>query len=484
MREPCAPCGSVLSKRVVRALLSGVLLFLAFPGAGLWPLIFVALVPLFSALPGRSLREAFALGLLAFTVFFAGLLYWIFGVMVRFGGLPLPLALSAYLLLCLYLALYPALAVFGAAAAGAFERPGLLPGLLLAVFWMAGEYLRGRLLTGFPWEPLSGALAPVPLLLQPAALVGALGLSLLPLWVNYALFAALPPRGRRAPLLVALALLVATALYGWRVLSREISPLPVRVALIQGNVPQELKWRPGEERRSLERYLELSRKTLFCDPDLLIWPETALTFPFPYGGLTGKLFEGVRGLGRPILFGAPRAVQTKKGWVLRNSLVALSPEGRVLGVYDKEHLVPFGEYVPLEDRLPWLRRLAVASGDYTPGRGPGILRVAGVRVGILICFENAFSRLARARVRAGADFLLVVTNDAWFGRSAALRQHFDQSILRAVETRRWVVQVSNTGLSGVIDPCGRVRLLGPVERAWQACFGEKSSVVSTNPRSF
>ncbi|QJA05778.1 apolipoprotein N-acyltransferase [Thermosulfurimonas marina] len=473
MKERCAPYGFVPSPRMLKALLSGGLLILAFPAPGLWPLVFGALVPLFTALPGRSLREALGLGLLAFTVFFFGLLYWIPGVMIRFGGLSRPLALSVHLLLCLYLALYSALAVAGAAALKAFERPGLLPGLLLGAFWLAGEYLRGRLLTGFPWEPLSGALAPVPLLLQPAALVGALGLSLLPLWVNYALFAALPPRRRRAPLLAAFFLLGATVLYGWRALSLEVPVFPVRVALIQGNIPQEIKWRPGEERRSLERYLELSRKALACGPDFLVWPETALPFPFPYGGLTGELLKGIRSLGRPVLFGAPRAVHTEKGWDLRNSLVALSPEGKPLGVYDKEHLVPFGEYVPFEDKFPWLRNLAVASGDYTPGRGSGVLEVAGVRVGALICFENAFAPLARARVRAGADLLLVITNDAWFGRSAALRQHFDQSILRAVETRRWVIQVANTGLSGVIDPYGRVRLLGPVERPWWSCFGRR-----------
>ena len=470
MKGLYGPCGSDLWKGGLKALLSGILLVLAFPQASLWPLVFGALVPLFGELPGRNLRGVFALSLLSFTTFFGGLLYWIPEVMTHFGGLSWPLALSIHLLLGFYLGLYPALAVTGAAALKAFERPGVGRGFLLGTFWVLTEHLRARLFTGFPWEPLSGALARVPLLLQPAALVGAIGLSFLPLYVNYALFCALFLQKRR-PLVVALLLLATALLYGLEALSSKAGPFPARVALVQGNIPQEVKWRPGEEERSLSRYLELSRQALSCAPEFLIWPETALPFPFPYGRLTGKLLEGIKELGRPVLVGVPRALQTPRGWIMRNSLVALSPDGRVLGVYDKEHLVPFGEYVPLGDRFSWLRRLAVASGGYTPGKGTGIVRVAGVKVGVLICFENAFPGLAQARVRAGADLLLVITNDAWFGDSAALRQHLDQSVLRAVETRRWVIQVANTGLSGVIDPYGRIRLLGPVNRPWWACFG-------------
>ena len=180
-------------------------------------------------------------------------------------------------------------------------------------------------------------------------------------------------------------------------------------------------------------------------------------------------------LGVPVLLGIPRMERTVSGYQMFNSVLAFSAKGELLGAYDKEHLVPFGEYVPWVRYFPWLKRLSVASGDYQAGRGPGLLKVAGHRLGILICFENVFPELSRKRVKEGAEVLIVLTNDAWFGTSSALPQHFYQSVLRAVENRRFVIQVSNTGLSGLIDPYGRVLSVGPLNQEWLACWGRSAS---------
>ncbi len=455
--------------RLLAAILTGILLTLSFPAPAFYPLVFVALVPLFLAVKGQGWPRAFGLALLSGSVHLSTLLYWLAGVMHRFGGFPWPAAVSLLLLLALYLSLFMALPVALGEGRNFFERPSLRASLGLALFWTLGEILRGAGSLGFPWEPLGAALAPAPPLLRPAAYLTVYGLSFLLVGTNFLIFMACT---RRRWGLLSAVVFFWLGVYAWGLMTipRHPPSLPLSLCLVQGNVPQEIKWNPGEDRRNLYHYLSLSRKALSATPRLIVWPETALTFVYPVSPLVQALQEGVRELGIPVLFGVPRVERTLSGWRLKNSAVVLAPSGEVLGIYDKEHLVPFGEYVPLVRWFPWLRKLAVASGNYAPGTGPGVIRIKGVRLGLLICFENAFPFLARKRVREGADLLVVLTNDAWFGSSAALPQHFYQSVLRAVETRRYVLQVANTGISGLIDPYGRILSRGPINREWIACW--------------
>ncbi len=456
--------------------LLGALLFTpAFPQPALSPLTLVALLPVMETVARvGKLSGAFLHGLFFGALHFGGLLYWLVPVMVRFGGFPWPLALGIHGLLVLYLGIYSALALVLGTAFGIFRRPSLKGGILWAFLWAFMEFLRGRLLTGFPWEPLGAALAPSVYLIQPASLPGGVYLlSALLAGSNYLLWMIL--RGYHRPRLlgsILLGLWGAILLYAWGTVPSVSSSFP-RIAIVQGNIPQDVKWTPGKERWSLEKYFSLSRKALEeCHPEVILWPETAVTFFFPHSpDLSARLIEGIKELGVTVLLGAPRIAQEEDRYVMKNSLLVFSPKGELKGIYDKEHLVPFGEYVPLEKYLPWLRNLAVASGRYSPGKGPGVVKAAGVKWGVLICFENVFPELARKRIKEGAELLLVITNDAWFGDSAALPQHFYQSVLRAVETRRYVIQVANTGLSGVIDPYGRILSLGPINREWVGCFG-------------
>jgi len=459
----------------------GLLLTLSFPKVAFYPLAFWALVPALLEAAEKGFRRAFLAGLFLGLIHFATLLYWLVSVMVRFGGFPLLAALSVHFLLAFYLALYPALTFGFSESLGFLRAPSFLHGIGFALLWVLFETLRGHLFTGFPWEPLGGALAPNPYLLQLAAHLGTPFLSFMLAFLNYAFFA-VAKYGKRSLriLILAVLLILLDLLYGFLVIPKRMPSFPFKVALVQGNIPQDIKWQKGHEIQSLEKYLKLSRQALACYPDLIVWPETAVPFFFPLDPLSRMLISGVKDLGVPVLFGAPRVEKEDGRYVMKNSLVALSPERKIFGVYDKEHLVPFGEYVPLERHFPWLRNLAVASGNYEPGRGSGVIEVAGKKLGVLICFENVFPELSRKRVSAGAEVLLVVTNDAWFGESAALPQHFYQSVLRAVETRRYVIQVSNTGLSGIIDPYGRVILLGPVNREWVGCFPDNFCPRSDN----
>ena len=489
MNGPSGPSesGRFPEKEKVRFLfpfIGGLILTLSFPETDLYPLAPLALVPLLEASRGNGFLRALGGGLLFGLTHFTTLLYWLPEVMTRFGGFSWPAAVGLHLLLCLYLGLYPALAVALTEKAGALKNPSLFGGLVFGTLWVIFEFLRGLGPLGFPWEPLGAVLAPNPYLIQPASFAGVYGLSFLVAFSGYALWGILG-HGRRAQRLILCAstLWLLNALIGWYLISKGPSPMPMKVCLVQGNVSQNIKWSPGQERKNLEKYLALSRKLIPERPDLIVWPETAMTFVFPVDPLVKNLFSGIRTLGIPVLLGIPRVEVRSDGYVMKNSMVLVSSSGKVLGIYDKEHLVPFGEYIPFEQWLPWLRHFAVAAGNYVPGQESGVLRISGHRLGILICFENVFPGLSRKRVRAGADLLIVATNDAWFGRSAALAQHFYQSVLRAVETRRYVIQVGNTGLSGLIDPSGRVLTLGPINREWTACFGPQSQPKSPARRS-
>ena len=230
-----------------------------------------------------------------------------------------------------------------------------------------------------------------------------------------------------------------------------------KVAIIQGAIEQSLKWEPTHLTFTLKTYQDLTREAARHEPWLTVWPETAAPFFFmrdPAG--TDWLKQMVKATGRPLLFGAPAYERNGPDVYYYNRANLLDGQGELLGYYDKVHLVPYGEYVPLRKYFPFFNKLTQASGDYLPGRKAKLLDLAGDKIGVLICYESIFPNLARSHAAAGADWLVVITNDAWFGHSSAPYQHFAQSVVRSVENRRAVIRAANTGISGVIQPTGRV----------------------------
>ncbi len=451
------------------ATLAGLLLILAQPKFSLYPLVFVGLVPLLGAVQQKK-TPALALGCWAGFVYFYGLLYWLIEVMTHFGGLPWPAAAGVLALLALYLGLY-----WGLVLAVAKRLVGLSPRPESALAWAAlftlADYLRAYFLGGFPWGILGQALAPFKAFIQVADLGGVYLVSFLVYLCNYAVFAGLVfRRAAWSTLLLALVFLAFCLGYGHFRLGQDWRGQDIRVGLIQGNVPQDIKWNPTFQRETLARYQRLSEKVRAAGAQLIVWPETALPFYFfPHQGLGRTLLSWTRDLEVPLLFGAPRVAWARGKPLIHNSLFLVS-KGQVLGVYDKQHLVPFGEYVPLEHVFPFLRTFAVASGGYSPGPYGRPLSLAQGKVfGPLICFESVFPRLAVQRVRQGATMLVVVTNDAWFGRSAGPYQHFEAAIFRAIETRRYVVRAANTGISGVISPTGQVLCATKLEKIAAPC---------------
>ncbi|SHI78352.1 apolipoprotein N-acyltransferase [Malonomonas rubra DSM 5091] len=441
---------------------SGLLLAAAFPRPDFYPLAWIGLIPLLLVMRKRPFASGFACGF----SFFASVLYWLNLVMTTYGGLNWIFALLAYLFLIVYLALY-----FGAASwlSCSLEKHFKIPVLLsMPVAWVALEYLRGMLLTGFPWALLGYSQHDFSAAIQSADVTGVFGVSLLLVAFNCALaWIIRQPRNRCAWLGLAgtLAMTVTHCGYGvWR----QGQPLDLRldqlqVALVQGNIDQAIKWDPAYRQATLDKYLKLSQEAGAGNLDLLIWPEAATPFFLQEKTPQGEQVRQVpQGLQTNLLVGSPAYEKlADKNYRYYNRAYLLSPAGEDAGYSDKIHLVPFGEYVPLGRLLTFINKLVVGVGDFAPGT-VNPLSLNGHQLGVLICYEVIFPELARDYVRQGSDLLVNLTNDAWFGRSSAPYQHLAMARFRAIENRIWLARSANTGISGFIAPSGKVTAASPL----------------------
>jgi len=455
--------GPVISQRPwAWALFSGVLLTLCFPPSPLGPLSFVALVPLGVALEGcrgRSLRERAGAGLragfLAGLAFFGLTLYWILFLPKENLTYP-PVLVVALVLMVAYLSLYPA--VFGLAYA--LSRPLWGAFAATAVLWPASEFLRSQGELGFPWASIAYSLYAHPSLIQGASFAGMWGVGLWIAAVNGCVLSALLARSAKARVAWAAAgvALVAAGFAQGRLAMAGSAPVKtVRVALVQPNVSTKIKWDPARKDEIFERLIEMTRaaqKPL----DLVVWPETAtptlLLRDPPY-------LERVRALamekGVPIVTGFPHSERDDSGRRSAfNSASMISADGKVWRRYDKIHLVPFSERFPFQNIVPFVNSVDFGQSDFTPGSDYVIYEIPKGRFGILICFESLFPEISREYVLRGADFLLNITNDAWFGRSQAPLQHASMAVFRAVEHRIGIGRAANTGISMIIDRYGRI----------------------------
>ena len=441
------------------AALSGALLALSFPSLGHPAAAWVALTPLLVILHGiRSPRLAFGLGLTTGAVHFAGTLPWLTQVMIEFGGFPLPVGVLINGLLVAYLALFPAaFAVMMVVLLRA--RSGEWWLLSAAPVWLTTELGRLWLLGGFPWELLGYSQTTVRPVSQLASLFGVHGVTLLVVFINSALALALVgPRAHRVRVLaLATGVLGMVVLFGvWRLTDNRLvrDGTPLRVGLVQGNVAQTDKWDPAMRSTILRRYLDLSRQSAAAGARLIVWPEAAIPFSFedhPDGDTVRQLARDTRA---HLLFGGTQRRRDPPG--VFNAAFVLRPDGATAAVYQKMHLVPFGEYVPFRSLLFFASPLVEAVAPFSPGTSPVTLPIGAHLVSTAICYEIIYPGLVRSFVRQGSELLTTITNDAWYGRSAAPHQHFQQAAMRAIEQGRYLVRAANTGISGVVDPYGRV----------------------------
>jgi apolipoprotein N-acyltransferase len=444
------------------AALSGGLLVVSFPIVNLWPVAWFFLVPLLLCIRGKKGKDAFLLGAFAGVIAYLGLIYWVVVAVHRYGNIPLPLAIPILLLLVIYLSLY--WGAFAFLTSYIKEKREWVVLVAFPAIWVGLEYLRSFLLSGFPWALVGySQYLNIPMV-QIADITGVYGVSCSLILINTLLFLWIVRwmERKRMPLLGTIFTLVLVGLifgYGyWKIESPLKETKGLKVGVAQGNIAQDVKWDRAFQNKTLRIYRKLSLQVTRQSPRLIVWPETALPSYFPSGtSLDGAVLTVPQEVASYLLFGSLSSQKEGKVEKIYNSAYLLSPRRRILGRYDKIHLVPFGEYVPLSPLFPIFSSL-VGIGNITPGEEVVIFQLPRGKFGVLICFEVIFPELCRKFVRNGADFMVTITNDAWFGRTSAPYQHLAQATFRSVENRIWLVRAANTGISAFVDPWGRIRM--------------------------
>jgi len=458
------------------AVLSGCLLVLAFPVFDLYPVAWVAFVPLLVSLWEKKPGEAFISGMITGVFYFFGTLYWIYHSITHYGSLPLPVGIGLVLLLCLYLSLYPGLfaLIFSLKI-----RTSRLPALFLApVFWVTLEFIRSYAFTGFPWSSVGYSQYRFLYGIQFADITGIYGISFLVLAVNGAVADLFISKRRRADMplfpltytlsgyVVFFAVLLLIFVYGYWRLHQERPGSSLRTSIVQGNIEQDKKWATDYQEEVTDIYRELSASAATSSPSLIIWPETAVPFYFGFDAARSDALTAFeRQLNSYLLFGTvmvKRPPSPGKPALLTNSAVLLDREGNVSYIYDKIHLVPFGEYVPLRSLLFFVDKLVAGIGDYEPGDKVIKANTAVGSFATFVCYEIIFPGLVRRFYSRDGDFIVTITNDAWFGKTAGPYQHFSMAVFRAIENRKPVLRAANTGISGYIDSNGRILLTTPL----------------------
>jgi apolipoprotein N-acyltransferase len=448
--------------------------------------IWFAFFPFFFIIEKKSLKEAFHSGFFVGIIFYLLTIYWLIYTVSHFGKINVILSFFIFLLLVMYLALF-----FGIfALLHNYTKKRFDSVLLAPIIWVTLEYLRAHFLTGFPWILLGYSLYKRPVLTQFSDITGVYGQSFLIVLINSAVYRVyLYIKGERlkkylVEAAASIIILIAAVIYGVNALDGDIinNEEVVRVGLTQGNIPQDMKWDDGYKRTTMDIYIGLTRdaaKELEAEyaesaggkdepkmpvPRLIVWPETAAPF---YMQTETKLRSEMLALagdtGSYILAGSlafdfVTDDPDDKDYLLFNSAFLMSPRETILGRYDKVHLVPFGEYVPLHKILFFVNKLTEGVGDFSSGETAKnlVMNDYGYKFGVLICYESIFPNLVREFVDGGGDFLVNITNDAWFGNTSAPHQQLSMAAFRAVENKRYLIRSGNTGVSGIIDPFGRV----------------------------
>jgi len=492
-----------MASNVLLSILSGILLALSFAGFGIYGLAWVGLAPFFLAL-GRAenLRQALACGLFFGLTFFGMHLFWI-TELYRFVQWWVAPALAALVLFqTAYILVFVTISRLFLAASGPAEerRPPLQPAasalvakgkrasggagalrdlfyvFALAALWVVVERARALGAFGVTAGNIGYTQAPLLPLIQIASHTTVYGVSFLLALFNAALALFISDLKRWQPLALAALLVLAAAGYGSQVLalaerteqSASLTdvlrggPLPRRFALVQPNIDQKDKLNPALVPAIFDIHAEMTEQAALDKPGIIIWPETAI---FSYLLHDGRLLPRLRGLAREskawIIFGTPHYA----GGKAYNSIVAMSPEGEIVSRYDKQQLVPFGEYLPFRRYLyPMLKGVGYYDSEFSPGAGPRPVAADGLKLAAAVCFESTFPELIRERVLEGPDLILLVTNDAWFGDSSVLDFHLSTAVFRAVENRKYFIQAGNTGYSALIDPYGRMLKRSEVNR--------------------
>ena len=459
--------------RAALVVASGIAMGLAFPKFDYGLLAWVAFVPLFYAIEGESLWRVLGWAWLQGFASYVVSLYWIPIPLHDFADLRMSLAILPMLLLAGIVALNTMAAIW----AGEFvARRTRIPAVLtMPVAWAAVEWFRTYFPIGFPWNLLGYTAYRNLELIQFAEFTGVYGVSALIVFFNAVVYLVILRRGTYRLQTVSLGTLTAVmivlvAFGAWRISNVKGAPATgsFKVAMVQGNIPQSLKWDPNFLPQSYQVYQDETASAAKRGAELVVWPEAAAAFLFqPDDSYPNELESDAayrkalltlaHNVSEPILFGAPALARVNGRLGFYNRAYLVSAQGDVEAHYDKMQLVPFGEYVPARSILGYfVNRVVQGFGDMVPGDRQTLFTVKGAKLGILICYESIFPDFTRREVNLGADVLVNITNDAWYGESSAPFQVLAMAALRSVETKVPMVRAANTGISAIIEPSGRI----------------------------
>jgi len=455
-----------MRKSILLSLLSAILLILSFPKFDLWGFSWFGFVPLFFAMENKKPLQRFLLSYFTGIIFFFGTLYWLYHV-----------SILGLILLVLYLAIY--FGLFGLIFSKTYILHTTYSLLFIPSLWVLLEYLRNHLFTGFSWVLLGYSQYLNLPIIQISDITGIWGLSFLVMMVNVEIWQRVW-KSKIKSILTTSGIILFVLGYGFFRLNQKIEEKNLKVSIIQGNIPQEIKWEEAAKDSILDRYLDLTKKAAEDSPGLIIWPEASYPETISFKEDLSNLINLAKEINVPILLGVVRKDRDS----YFNSAILIKSEKEIFR-YDKLHLVPFGEYIPLKSLFKFLETI-YSIGDFSSGREYTVFKILNPKMStedrrmvgrleseilrkssipnpkiqksfsVLICFEDIFPEISRRFVNRGADFLVVITNDAWFGRTSAPYQHLQASVFRAVENRRYLVRSANTGVSCFITPKGEI----------------------------
>jgi len=460
------------SYQILLAVISGILVCFSFPtvlfgwhAPSMGILGWIALVPLFVVIRQVNARKAFSLTFVAALIWYGGSLYWVFRAMHTYGKLPAFTSLLVTILLVVIVAAYISLAPFFARLIARNIKSEML--ILLPIFWVTMELSRNYIpCNGFPWSNIAMSQYHTLIPLQMCDIAGVYGLLFVMVWVNQFLAELVcflkkehitNLNAKAITTCLIILLVISYGVYRLKTFSQAgVSTL--KIGMIQGNIEQDEKWDQAKADEILNIYRQNERRLRDAPVDLIVWPEAS----YPWFISTQSTFMRPSRLGLSDLemsrypYTLLGAVSEEPNQDLHNSAFLFDAHGRVEGEYHKAHLVPFGEYIPYKKIFFFAKKLTAPVGNFIEGTSFEPLVFDTHRMGILICYEDVFPEISRKEVAAGAEFLANLTNDAWYGISSAPYQHLALSVFRAVENRRYLIRSTNTGVSAVIDPLGRI----------------------------
>ena len=446
---------------ILLALLSGLLSALAFPKFNLSFFIWISLIPFLFIISTKTPKQSFLLGMIAGFSFYAVLLYWIPDVPAHFGGLSIGISILIYIVFMLFLSLFWA---FFSLSFSIIRRSFPHSAFFLAPFlWVVFEYALAHILTGFPWGYVGYAQYENLFFIQMASLTGIYGLSFFIVLLQSLFVLSIQTR-KKTYFFVGLVLVFFIHLGGFLSLKKvTVSSETFQASVIQGNVSSDIYWPDisyEEIQQLFDEHIDLTNAASTSGSQLIIWPEFSvpLCFSCPsefYQNFKRNLFQFVQETQGTLLLGTNEMLPYQDTNLYFNTALCLNPDLSYTE-YHKMHLVPFGEYTPYKKVFSFINKMTHAIGEITPGEEFQLHSYKNIQFGSPICYEIIFPNLVRKFTKNGAMFLTTLTNDGWYGQSSAPYQHFAIAVLRAVENRRFLLRAATTGISGIVDPYGRI----------------------------